>query len=485
MKALGSDIALPPESTFDPVGAPAQKGQPAAPNAASAQRASRWTTRRIFVAFCAGWLVCLAVSAFVCRSLYADGAWVVLSRLEYPRHYSDYDAHRTFASYIAQTPILLGQRFGLEHASAYAALYTAGTGLVSALSMLFSLWLARNNGALFAISAAAIAVFGFGANFTNSEANLLLAFGWLAIVILALPGTRPLLRGFVLPLLAFVLVRVYEGMLLLGPVLAAWALLESRGRREPREQTGLVLAAILFTLGAFVGFGGFVAPRDPGNAASFQARAFAYVGSPQMFVLLSALCGLATLRWPARRARALWIGAAVAFALAFVWLMLGRLDYYGYAIYYWNRAFLVFLLPLVAAALAVAARMRPGWTGARGSAIAAAAMLVPFLAVAGVDVLGSARWFRYMNAFCAVLDDPASVARGVERLRASGAVTGAIWNHPTLSVLLRKRGSTAVVLNEPGYWEPFDPAIPRPQHFVGVCNDPVYRGELADSRNVR
>jgi hypothetical protein len=348
-------------------------------------------TRTIRAIFSIGWLACLGVSAAVCRGLYADGAYAVLGLLQTPR-YIDYDAHRSFASYITQTPILLGERFGVQKVPAYAALYTAGDYLPPALLFLAALALARRVPLLFGATCAAIVVFGFGSNYVNTEANLLYAGAWLAAVILALPGTRPTLRGFVLPAIAFVLLRVYEGMLIVGPVLALWAFVSSRSTGDRHETVGLTLATLLLVFAAFIGFSSLVAPRDPNNAASFATSALAYLENPQVFVLLGAACSLVAMTRPTAGPRRAWLAATAILLAAFVWRMVRLGGYYAYSVYYYNRSFLVLLLAAACVVLLLIQRNRPAWLSKPFGAPALLAAVLPFVVVAGVDILGRWRW---------------------------------------------------------------------------------------------
>jgi hypothetical protein len=424
---------------------------------------------RTVALFWAGWLACLALSASVCRALYADGGYAVLGLLKIPRQYIDFDAHRSFASYITQTPILLGERLGIHKVPVYAGLYTLGDFVPPAVLFLVALTLARKVPMLFAATAAAIVVFGFGSNFINTEANLLFALSWLAAVILALPGPRPFLRGFALPAIAFVLLRVYEGTLLVGPVLSLWALLSSRRTEDSQEQVGLTLATLLFLLGAFIGFSSFAAPRDPGNAANFAGSMLAYLRNPQLFVLFAAACSLVATTRATTRAQVAWVALAAALGLVFFGRMVQEEGYYAYSLYYDNRSFLVCLLALAVAALSTIERLRPAWLSRPVGSLAAVAAMIPFVAVVGGDLLGSARWYAYMRAFCEVLADPVAASAGIVRLKASGAVTGWPWTHPTMSILLRQQGSSAIVLNDAGQWAPFDPRVPIRIGYAGAC----------------
>lgn len=442
-------------------------------------RVDRRIRRGVLVAFALCTLLCIGLACVVCRSLYADGGYVVLGLLGKPMHYVDYDYHRSFASFIGQTPVFLGQRLGVSNVSAYGGLYTFAVDGLPLLAYVAALVISRNVPWLFAASGLALAVFGFGANFTNSEGNLFLGLAWLAGVVLALPKGRRLAHGIVLPALAFVLLRVYEGMLLAGPVLAIWAYLRTRRTDDVEEKIGLVLATLLFGIACLIGFSGYVAPRDPGNAASFSSSLFAYLKHPQRWLLLAAA---ATLGGMLAQRRVVVFGAVVVaavFAAVFFAGML-RLEGYGaYAIYYENRSFLVLSMPIALAALAVGDLYGSRWLSRNFPSRRLMTLLVPFAAVVAVDLLGSARWFAYMNAFCDVLAEPATASTGVARLKATGAVTGWGWTHPTLSILLRRSTSSAIVMDETGNWQPFDPAGMKLTGYRGACENRRFGGARA------
>ena len=425
----------------------------------------------LLAALVLGTLACIGVACIVCRSLYGDGAYVVLGRLLRPMRFDDYDYHRSFASFIGQTPLFLGQRLGIVNVSAYAGIYTFTVDGLPLLAYVVALALARDVPRLFAATALALAVFGFGANFTNSEGNLFLGLAWLAGVLLALPGRRHFARGIILPALAFVLLRVYEGMLLAGPVLAAWAYAKAVRTDDVDEKIGLVLATLAFAVGCLIGFSSYVAPRDPVNAAAFAAALFAYWRNPQMWLLLAAAAAFVAVPSSPRIFAAGATLVAAALGGVFFAAMLGLHGYGAYAVYYENRAFLVLSMPVALAALAVLDLRGTGWLARDVAPIRLMAVLVPFAAVVAVDLLGSARWFAYMNTFCDVLAEPVTAGAGVGRLKASGAVTGWGWTHPSMSILLRRSGTTAIVTNEPGNWKPFDPATIELTGYRGACEN--------------
>jgi len=108
-------------------------------------------------------------------------------------------------------------------------------------------------------------------------------------------------------------------------------------------------------------------------------------------------------------------------------------------------------------------------------------LLIPMAAAVACDLLGSYRWERYVQAFCGVLERNVDPALGVNELRQTGARTGWPWSHPTLSVLLRDNGSSAMVHNESASsWQPFDPATPISLPYRGLCQSEFLRAAGID-----
>ncbi len=437
----------------------------------------------MFYATAAAWGAALAYSTATARVLYGDGAWFVLTHLLTPYRFNDYDFQRTFASVISQAPVLFGQRLGLDSVAAYTALYSFGIFVLPAVTMVIALVLARKQPVLFAMIGFAILVYGFGANFINTEANLFFGFVWLSVTILALYGSAPILRGLVLPAIAIALLRSYEGMLLVGPFLALWATISAVRHEGRLESIGLVFAALLYLLGATIGLGGFLSPRDPGNASSFLSTAFAYLEHPHLFLFLAGIAVIPGILLPSHRLRIVSATVSALLGLGFV-LSITRLEgYYSFSLYYQNRSFMVLFLPsFVGLALAVYA-YRPVWLRPDTDATGRALFLVPLaFAVAG-DAVGTYRWSSYVQAFCSALEMPSTPLERLGMLKQSGARTAWAWTHPTLSVLLRDRGSQSMVVNEPGAsgFEPFVPTRAMSISYRGLCQAPLVGTGITDS----
>ena len=435
----------------------------------------------MFVVAAVAWGGALAYSALAARVLYGDGSFYVLAHLLKPHRFNDYDSQRSFASFITQAPMLLAQRFGVDMVAWYAIFYSVGVFVFPALAMLAALFFSRRQPVLFATNAAAIIVYGFGANFINTEANLLFGLVWLSATILALDRPAPILRGIVLPVIAFALLRTYEGMLLIGPVLALWSLYAASLAQTDRERLGLGICVLLFLLGAVIGMGGLLAPRDPSNASGFLASAFAFLKNPHALLMLAALLAFPAIWHPSRRLLIVCAALSAACGIAYV-LAIARIEgFYSFSVYYYNRAFMVLSLPVFVAALFASSYFRPQWLQTRTAQEGYALMLVPLaFAVAG-DMLGTYRWTQYTEAFCAILDKDVSPAERLNLLKQSGAKTAWAWTHPTMSLLLRDRGSKALVVNDPGQFEPFDAGKAVSIPYRGLCQAPILGEARPDS----
>ncbi len=455
-------------------------------------RGSRW----VWLAVAAVWFAAFAYSVLTARVLFGDGASFLLKLLISPHNFLDYDTQRTYASLITQAPVLFGQRLELRFGtvsgdaalyasdvSGYAALYALGVFGIPALLMTLALFLARKQRLLFMAIGLAIVVYGFGVNFINSEANLFFGLVWLAVTILALNGTVPILRGLILPLIAIVLLRTYEGMLLVGPVLAFWSISAARKSSNHIEQIGFVIAAVLFVMGSVIALGGFLSPHLAYNASGFLANAFTYLKNPQFFLLLSGLAATLANFMPRRRWLLFSAAISALLGLGFV-IMIVHLDgFYSYDVYYNNRSFLVLFLPVFVGSLLATYLLKPAWLLPGTEDSRYLIILIPFIFAVVGDGIGTYRWNTYTKLFCQVLDVDMSPQQRIDMLKNSGSRTAWRWTHPTMSVLLRDLGSKAMVVNEAGAsnWQPFEPEYAPVINYRGLCQSPLLGSSRLDS----
>jgi hypothetical protein len=417
------------------------------------------------------WAFALIYSSISGRVMYGDGAWFLLQLLSSPHRFFDYDSQRTFSSLISQAPVLLGQRFGVSDVTSYAALYSFGVFAIPAIIMMIATYLSRNLRLLFSLNLLAVVVYGFGVNYINSEVNLFFSLTFLILTILGLDLERPVLRGFFLPLASFCLLKSYEGMLLVGPLLSAWAIFASMKTKNSIEQAGLVLSSFILFIGAVEGLGGFLSPRDLSNANNFLSSAFSYLHSPQLFLFVSAIFALLAVYIKCYRIRRLISIVSLFFGLFFLFKIC-RLDgLYSYSVYYTNRSFLVLLMPVLVAIFLAIFIFRKSWLS-QSKDISLYVMLIPLIMAVLGDFIGTYQWNIYAKSFCNVLYKELTPLERFSILQKSGLKTSWIWTNPTLSLLFRDRGSNALVLNDPvsNTWEPFDPNVNIFHHnYKGFC----------------
>ena len=425
------------------------------------------------VIFAFTWIFALIYSSISARALYADGAYAVLNSFLTPNRFDDYDAQRTFASFIIQAPLLFGQRMGFDGVYSYAILYSLGLFVFPALLMIWALYILRRQILSLSFLCFCILAYGFGVNFINSEANIMFGLVLISVAILVGSNTAHYLRGYFLPLIAFALLFVYEGMLLVGPFLAFLAVIAFKRQKNTLERIGLVISALLFILGAVVGLGGFLAPRDANNASGFLSQALTYLKHPQFLILLSGIMAALGVNIRHRVVKIIFLALSFCFAVGFFWGVIKLDGYYSYSVYYYNRSFLVFLMPIVLAVVCFANYYYPLLVKDATISVNSIFLVVPLLFVVAGDVLGTYRWNIYVKQFCMALDSPMSSSDRLKYLQSTGAVTGWAWTHPTMSILLRKQGDTSIVANDPAAfsWEPFKHDNAPLIKYRGLCED--------------
>lgn len=417
------------------------------------------------------------------RMLLGDGALFLLSYLQHPGYFQIIEPKRTFTLIMHQAPVLLGQRIGLTSIASFAALYSFAVLVIPAVLMLLSFYLARNQPVIFAIVGAAISVIGFSTTFICTEVNFMAGLAIFSAVLLGMQRPAPILRGFVLPAVAFLLVLSFEGTLLLCPVLVLWSGVMAVRMSDSLERFGLALSTLLFGLGTMNGLWGFLAPRDPVNAGGFVSAIPVFLTGPHSFLLLSAVAVLIGALVKHVKVR-LWVASfAIILGLFFISSILNLEGFYAYSIYYYNRAFITLLTAACVVALFSVWWFRSERMGAGQNSSVVSILLIPFVFAVASDFMGTYRWNQYIETFCSVLDRDLSPEARLVELKQAGGLTAWAWTHPTMSALLRDRGSSAYVINEPGVygWEPFEPTKTPKLDYQGLCQAPMFTKARPDS----
>lgn len=409
-------------------------------------------------------IVALAVSGvWSARGLYGDGAYFLLQILKTDGFWTT-DPPRLFANLILQAPVVAALQAGVHDLNGLIRLHSAALVVLPLAAWAGALLVLVRSPCFWPFVWAFSATYLGTGFFAAGEYNLTYGMTALCAALLVADGPMRTAAVVVLVGLAAALMRSYEAMVFLGPLLCV----ASAGRLLLRIDTsaavraGLLLAALLFAVGTAVAAWSILYPSSPGNLAG-AAAIKQVVRTPQ--VVYTCLVGVAVLvvlasRRPSSR-RAALIGAAVLSAvfvsMPMLWLPADM--------HYVSRAMAglgLFAILLITFAWHFSARI--GWrTAAEPDAAASVipfllftSLLMPFLA----HTIGFRDWAR-------TFESEVTARTGRVPIETTAVYRGGVfdaynwpWTNPALSVVLRAGPASAVISNPVAYrgWQPDEQA---------------------------
>ena len=417
--------------------------------------------------------------------LFADGSFFLLRILSSQGPFVA-NAERPFVTVLSQVPLLLALGLGVRGTDVLVTVHSAGLVLVPTVAWFGALWLQRRGDLfwLFAMMWSGVdLVTGF---FAIGEYNPTYALAALAASMLLTDLDQARARPFALLVVSVVLLRSYESMLFLGPVLFALCVMRWRltpGRAHPR---GVAVTPLVLTSGALFLVGTVLALRSAGSPDNTGVVGTALnVGmlahDPRLVLAAVGTLGLVLtlLLDRLRPLRALVTGATVLCAVPLGLVVLpvrwqqalpGWLQRSWPPSYDFYRARvaaggLLLLLILVAGVMHLTTQSgpRPQTVGprARGLAWIAPASVSAVLALLFVvNAVEFGRWADHYR-------DEVRARSGLVRFEDADIDSRYAWKwtNPSLSLVLQTDESQAVVLNPARYrgWQPFDPraGVPR------------------------
>ncbi len=420
-----------------------------------------------------------------CRGLVWDGASFLVD-IVLNEHFLLYESSRSHAVFVVEIPVVAAIWAGVSDLHWLARWWSLGMfGVPTALYTLAVLR-ARNDAVLLAATIAAIAlVFMTTSYFIVGEFNTAHSASILAAVWLATTDRLRVAGGLVLVALATLVLRTYETMVFLGPLLAlmtAWTIWRAPSR--PALATGLYVVVVVLFLGA----------------AAVQAHSLLYFDEPHY------LAFVLSHRWDFRWNRQLVVGVAAA-SIVLVWALVRPDDLRRWRPYFWAGFLLVlvalspllfFLKILVVAPYAStqhAARIAGGgvigviivfmWLHASGLGQRLPGLVVlktpeaacRFVAFAGLMFLAMVPWDIFLTRLYSLyLEEARATIRaqsGVIVLEGSRLdqrpelAQGEEWSLPTLSLILRSRPSDGIIQPpiDSGSWSEIPFSMSNPPDF--------------------
>lgn len=406
--------------------------------------------------------------------LYADGANYILQLLA-TKEFVHIAENRIFATFLTQTPVIVALNHYAPTPEEAIAIYSLSLFAVPVLAYGYALWLTRADPVAFTLTIAAICIGFLPTVFVIvGEFHVLYALAWLYAAIVLSQTRDTALNAFLLLAAAIVCIKSYEASAVIAPLLAVLTFFMLRSTRKVTEQAYLALLMVLLAIAAGVGIHGYLKPRDAGNAGGFVTSLFKIIEDSELLVIAAIVLSAAVASFIRNGIARAALAAATAWA---AFQLLGReaasgyTDVLGLGSPNTQRAqVLPFHLLLIAGLflnrlLGTGRRIAPQtWSFAP--------LLVPLVALTAVYITDVRRWNTFIVKACIELERPAGAAFYDDP---SVKTYGWDWEMPTLSVLLRPKGSDRL-LQYPGYagWYPFDPATDVPDiagygRGTGIC----------------
>lgn len=424
------------------------------------------------------------------RALFADGAYLFIKMLE-DGHWHQVWSARRFADLLFQLPASLALWAGVTDLGLLRLLFNLGCFLPWPVALLLcwrlapaQLWLALLACAVGYLNAALLAV---------GQHIVAHAFFWPALFALAFVRSLTPFAAAVLLLSALVLLRSYETLLLLGPLLALLALWRAaEGGAAFWRRLVCLSAAGLFIAATVIAQAGRETMRRHQTYDDFIEGLLHHAVSPPWTLRWSlvVLLLVALAFWlPGLRQRLRQPAGLLALsALVLLWGLWPLLSPGSLEPKHQHTArFVNLLVPLVFFFLALALAWRPAWFAAGRSAalgLTAAALIAQSLWQIGVTLqwqgyLGTARGLlATREGPVPVSETPLGWSRG-DQGQSYRFTWG--WALPSLSYALAPRDRVQALLYSSGEpWQPFDPLDPAalPDLARYGIDDSPYRAAL-------
>jgi hypothetical protein len=443
------------------------------------------------VEFATEWILPAALgvsiyAALTLRGLFADGALVLLRLVDSGTFLADWDPPRWTAHVLQQFPAILGMRLGIDDPEPLGVLLSLGMYVVPLAFVAGSYFLLpRGHRSFFLFPLFHYLAGSQAGGFNGSaEAPVATAYFWFLLFLILFRTDGPIGRGAAV-LIAIPALWLHEALALLGPLLAAAAILRLRRTDGPSPIGRTVLGALALWFAGVAAYDFYVVYARGASRDGFMLATFAlgFLFAPDLEewtlrvnvpALLGLVCAaaIAFIWWESRPGQIRPTRAALgAFAALAVALVAGTL---WHGVLFSPRAQFdarswgaVVSLPL--GVLCLGSLLEPGWRAIweRRSTVALVSMLAA--AQLGWQTIATDFWSSYVRDFRAVLARHEGLVPWKDALldlppEERWVLRRMVWDwtNPSLSFVLSPHGRVVSVIGSEGAdpWHPFDPADP-------------------------
>ena len=409
---------------------------------------------------CGFFALSIAFAIVTARCLYADGSFYFVKVLE-TGNFTEMIGCRSFAGYLFQLPVVIAMGAGITSIPCLTFLFGVGCFCAWPAAMFLCYRMAKEHFWLVMLACAA----GYlnAAFVAVGEHIVAHAFFWPVVFVILF--VRPLTPFAAVTLLfsSIVLMRSYESMLFLGPVLislVAWRMISSKER--PWQIAVLGAAAVFLAVAVYIAWVGVKYPNVT-NYNGFKSALCSEIANPAWTVKMSVF-------WAALMLGATYPPAAAIFKrptsmivcvlVVLIWGLSPILEPQRlHPPEQYNCRFLDLLVPLALTPVAAILSFRPQWLTTRvpdlvrlSAVMLAAQSLWQFSA--------TCQWERHLSEWRNMLTSKTGPIYIVgDRGFNAPDFT---WANPCLSIIAGPRHVRAIITPdhvEP--WQPFDPLVPQ------------------------
>ncbi|WP_338442404.1 hypothetical protein VZG28_05425 [Synechococcus elongatus IITB4] len=268
-----------------------------------------------------GIILIIAVSGvYISRGLYADGSFFLFNILS-GQGYWNFDHARSFAQIATQTPVVLAIKSGEVNVNHLVYLHSFGLIGIPILAWFFSCLIHIKSDLFWFFSTAFSITYLTSGFFSIGEYNLAYALTAYCLAILLTDKKLNFFYLLGLVLSSLILVKSYESMVFLGPLLFLFALRRYQATvsnlNRTNEKIVILTSSFLFLLSSSFAALSIVYPRDPSNLAAASNFSSLTTSSHFIFTFIFLLIYL-LIDWLDKKIRTIALICATLISLIYI-----------------------------------------------------------------------------------------------------------------------------------------------------------------------
>lgn len=408
---------------------------------------------------CGFFALFIVLAILTSRCLYADGSFYLVKILE-AQNFAQIAVNRCFAHDLFEFPVVVALALGVNSIPCLTFLFGIGCFWVWPAAMFLCYRMAPQHFWLVMLACAA----GYlnAAFMAVGEHIIVHAIFW--PVLFAILFVRPLTPFAAVTLLvsSIILVRSYESMFFLGPVLIALLAWRMVADKERLWRQAVMGASVVFlTIAVYIAWIGIKYPI-PAQYYGFKLGFFHQILDPAWTVKMSVFWAVVMLGAMYPTVAAIFrrpAGMIVCALVVLIWGLYPILEPQRiYPPEQYNCRFLNLLVPLALTPVAAILRVRPQWltTKVPDMVRLSAVMLV---AQSLWQLSATYQWERHLSNWRNILAAQTGpiYLRGDRNFNAPDFT----WANPCQSIIIGPSRVRALIMpDHPEYWMPFDPLVP-------------------------